>query len=156
MQIDVTPEEYRIIQDLRTTRPPRAIPAPEALKPLRWMLELDYFSQNWRGSVGEAAAPEGNGSKIISDWDEEGEALVTRLRHRARNSDAALRIQILAGAPREIVRQMLEKLSIVIDTDWEYLVYGPPGEPKAMTQMKDFYDDNDWYPVLPRRDEENG
>src|SRR5262249_43232094 len=74
MQIDVTPEEYRLIHDLRKTRRPGADAEPESMKPLRWVLDLDYFDHDWRGPVGTQDAPAGKGSNIITEWDEDGQA----------------------------------------------------------------------------------
>jgi hypothetical protein len=88
------------------------------------------------------AAPEGKGSNVIADWDDDRHALMARPRDRARNSDAVLRVQILDGAPQPIVLQMVDKLRIVVETDWDYLLNGPNSE------------GNEWYAVLPRPDED--
>lgn len=154
MLIDVSPTEYRLIEDLRETETHQPMVQLEALKPRRWMVEIDGHSRHWCGVLGDPPAPAGKGSDSIAEWDRDGDALIARTRVRAQNSDATLRVQIRAAAPKELVLQILDKLRHVVASDWDRLVDGP--DCGIETSTNDVYEEFPWYPMLPRpSDEQN-
>jgi hypothetical protein len=151
MQIDVTPLEYKLIQELRQTRPPEdSIIESEALKPLRWVVEVDCFDQDWHGAVGAPPAPHGKGSNAVASRDEEGHTILARTRHLARNSDAPVRISIAHATPQEMVETILFKAAATVAGNWQDLIYSPGPGSKQVREARDFYTENDWYSVLPR------